>query len=193
MAEHSLIQRYNDVLLAELPIQLAEEVADGLAEANARYARQGMSCDDAAQAAVAEFGEARAVVAGLTRVSPAQWTARRLIATGPVVGGCWVVALIAGRAWEWPVPSIARALVGAVLITSVIVLLTAAVARRYRVAQRAGVAGCAGLALIDASAITMVATTAPTMGWLALLATCASMLRLVFVTRAVRPVLARGA
>ena len=192
MAEHRLIQLYSDVLLAELPSRLAEEVADGLDDANWKYLQQGLSKDDAAQAAIAEFGDARSVVDGFIRNSPARRITRRLIATGPVVGGCWAVALIAGRAWEWPVPGVARALFGAILISSVIILLTAAMARRYRVVQRAGVAGCAGLALIDASAITLVATTAPTIGWLAVLAACASTSRLIFLTQAARPVFAPG-
>jgi hypothetical protein len=190
MAEHGLIQRYNDFLLAELPIHLAEEVADGLAEAHAKYLRQGLSQDDAAHAAVAEFGDARAVVEAFTRSSTARYTARRLIATGPVVGGCWAVALITERAWEWPVPNIARLLLGATLAASVIVVLIAALARRYQVARYAGVAGCAGLVLLDASAITVVVTTAPSIGWLAVLAGCASASRLILVTRAICPVLA---
>jgi len=190
MAEHRLIQSYSNVLLAELPARLAEEVAGGLDDANCKYLRQGLSQDDAAQAAIAEFGDARAVVEGFIRSSPARRIARRLIVTGPVVGGCWAVALIAGRAWEWPVPNVARLLLGALLTSSVIVLLTAAVARRYRVTQRAGVLGCAGLTLIDASAITLVAATAPTIGWLAALAACASGSRLVFVARAARPAFA---
>jgi len=116
MAEHRLIQRYHDVLRAELPAQLAEEVADGLAEANAKYLRHGLSQDDAAQAAVAEFGDARAVAEAFARSSSARRTARTLIATGPIVGGCWAFALIAGRAWDWPVPNAARLLLGVTLI-----------------------------------------------------------------------------
>jgi hypothetical protein len=190
MAEHCLIQRYNEVLLAELPVQLAEEVADGLAEANSKYLRQGLSQDDAAHAAISEFGDARAVVEAFTRSSPARHTARRLIATGPIVGGCWAVALITGRAWEWPIPNADRLLLGATLIGSVIVVLTAAMARRYRLAQRAGVAGCAGLALMDASAIAAVLTAAPSISWLAVLAACASTSRLICVARAVHSGLA---
>src|SRR5215469_7633075 len=190
MAEHRLIQRYHDVLRAELPAQLAEEVADGLAEANAKYLRHGLNQDDAAQAAVAEFGDARAVAEAFARSSPARRTARTLIATGPIVGGCWAFALIAGRAWDWPVPNAARLLLGVTLIASVIAVLTAAMACRYRVAQRAGSVGCTGFALIDVSAITLVATTVPSVGWLAVLAACASTARLIFVTRAAGPALA---
>lgn len=186
MAGHRLIQDYTDVLLAELPDQLAQEVADGLADAYSRYLSRGYSPDEAAQAAVAEFGDAHAVAVGFARSCPERRIARRLIATGPVVGGCWAFALIAGRAWDWPVPSVARLLLGAALIASVIAVLTAAVASRYRVARRAGAAGCALLALIDASAITLVATTATNVGWLAVLAACASASRFIFVTRAAR-------
>ena len=190
MAEHHMIQRYNDVLRAELPPHLVEEIADGLAEANAYYLRQGLDADEAAQATVSEFGDARAVVEAFTRDIPARRIARRLIATGPVVGGCWAVALITGRAWEWPVPDAVRFLLGATLVASVSVLLTAALARRYRVVRPAGVVGCAGLAVLDLSAITAVVVAAPTVGWLAVLAAGVSASRLILVTRAVRPVLA---
>ncbi len=190
MAEHSLIRRYNDVLLAELPAQLAEEVADGLAEANAKYLRQGLSADDAALATVAEFGDARAVAYAFTRASPARRIARRLMVSGPVVGGCWAAALVTGRAWEWPVPGAVRLLLGATLVASVIILLTAAHVRRYRAARNAGLAGCAGLVAIDLSAITAVLAAGPGIRWLVALAVCASVSRLILVARAIRPVLA---
>src|SRR6266567_878387 len=56
MAEPSLIANYKAVLLAELPLPLAEEVSDGLAEAYAKYLRLELGAEDAAQAAVSEFG-----------------------------------------------------------------------------------------------------------------------------------------
>ena len=49
-------------------------------------------------------------MAAFTRLSPARHAARRLLAAGPVVGGCWAAALITGRAWTWPVPATVRLL-----------------------------------------------------------------------------------
>ena len=190
MAEHRLIQDYTGVLFAELPDRLAEEVADGLADAYAKYVGRGLSPDAAERAAVAEFGDARDVVNGFTVASPARRVARRLVITGPAVGFCWAVALIAAHAWAWPVPMLAPILVGATLITSVIVLMTAALGRGYRAVHRAGAVGCVGLATLDATDIGLVLIAAPKFGWLLALAALASATRLTCVARVLRPVLA---
>lgn len=190
MAEHRLIQDYADVLYAQLPGRLAEEVADGLADAYVKHVRHGLSPDEAARATVAEFGDAQDVVHGFTMGSPARRVARRLILTGPAVGLCWAVALIAGHAWAWPVPMLARVLVGATLIASVVVLVTAALGRGYRTVHRASTAGCVGLTLLDAAVIGLVLVAAPNFGWLLALAASASATRVTCVARALRPVLA---
>lgn len=190
MAEHRLIQDYTDALRAELPDQLAEEVADGLADAYAQYVGRGLSPDDAAQATVAEFGDPRDVVNGFTQASSARRMARRLIVTGPAVGLCWAVALLSGHAWAWHVPMLARALVGATLIASIIVLVTAALGRGYRTVHRAGTAGFVGLAVIDATVIGLALAAAPNFGWLLALAALASATRMTCVARALRPVVA---
>jgi hypothetical protein len=190
MAEHRLIQKYNDVLFAQLPDRLAIEVADGLADAYANYVREGLSADEAARATVAEFGDAQDVVEGFILSNPARRVARRLVATGPAVGVCWAVALIAEHAVDWPVPLLARVLVGATLIASVVVLVRAALGRGYRAVRRAGTAGCLGLAILDATAIALVLVAAPNFGWLVALAAMASATRLTCVARALRSVLA---
>jgi hypothetical protein len=190
VAEHRLIQQYNDVLLAQLPDRLAVEVADGLAEAHANYVREGLSADEAARAAVAEFGDAQDVVDAFTLSSPARRVARRLVVTGPAVGACWAVALVAGHAWSWPVPLLARVLAGATLIAIVVVLARAALGRGYRAVHRAGTAGCLGLAVLDAAAIGLVLAIAPNFGWLVVMAALASATRLTWVAGALRSVLA---
>jgi len=187
MAEHSLIQDYRDVLRAELPAHLADEVADGLAETNEKYLQEGLSTQEAAHAAIAEFGDPALVVLAFSRASPARRVARRLIVTGPAVGLCWGAVLITGRAWDWPVPASARLLFGMTLAVLVGLLVTAALARRYRFARRAGIAACGGLAFLDASAIAAVMVIAPSGRWLVILASCASAARLIFIARAVRP------
>jgi len=190
MAEPSLIANYKAVLLAELPLPLAEEVSDGLAEAYAKYLRLGLGAEDAAQAAVSEFGSARSVVEAYSSASPARRVARALVVTGPAFGLCWAAVLITGKAWDWPVPIIARALLGGLLVASVLVLVIAIRAARYRTVRRSGAAGCVGLAVLDTSMITAAMTSGPGIHWLAVIAIFASAARLVCIARALPPMLA---
>src|SRR5262245_65764669 len=112
MSEPRLISSYLEVLAAQLPAPIVEELADGLTETHRSYLRQGLAPDRAAESAVAEFGEPRAIVAEFARVNPARRAARRLLGIGPAVGACWAVALITSRAGSWPVPLLARLLIG---------------------------------------------------------------------------------
>jgi hypothetical protein len=98
-SEPRLIRGYLEVLAAQLPGPIVEELADGLTETHRSYLSRGLSADAAAEAAVAEFGSAQEILAGFARVNPARRTARRLLGFGPVVGGCWAAALATGRAW----------------------------------------------------------------------------------------------
>lgn len=190
MAEHSLIADYHAALAAGLPAELADEVIDGLIEADAKYRQQGLDAENAARAAITEFGEPSLVVEEFTRVSPAKRIARRLMVTGPVVGLCWGAALIDARAWQWPVPGLIRLVLGAVLAASVIVLVIAVLARRYRRVHRASTVACIGLATLDGLAVTAALVGAPRFGWLLGLAACVSTARLTFVARSFRRVLA---
>ena len=149
MPQTSLITDYLTVLSAQLPAPVVEELADGLDQTQQHYVRQGLNPDAAAGAALAEFGEPQVVVAAFTRLSPARHAARRLLAAGPVVGGCWAAALITGRAWTWPVPAAGRLLLGVALITVIGLLAAAAFGQRYRSARRAGAAGCVGISALD--------------------------------------------
>jgi len=190
VAEHCLIADYHAALAAGLPAELADEVIDGLIEADAKYRQQGLDAENAARAAITEFGEPSLVVEEFTRVSPAKRIARRLMVTGPVVGLCWGAALIDARAWQWPVPGLIRLALGAVLAASVIVLVIAVLARRYRRVHRASMVACIGLAALDALAVTAALVGAPSFGWLLGLAACVSTARLTFVARSFRRVLA---
>ena len=145
MSQASLITDYLSVLSAQLPAPLVEELADGLDETHQHYLTQGLTPHAAASAAVAEFGEPQVIVAAFTRLSPARRAARRLLAAGPVVGGCWAAALITGRAWTWPVPATVLVFVGAALIIVIGLLAAAAFGRRYLSARRAGAVACASL------------------------------------------------
>jgi hypothetical protein len=183
VAEPRLIANYKAILSAELPLAFAEEVGDGLGEAYAKYRRLGMAADDAAQAAVGEFGNARAVVEGFSRASAARRVAHQLLMTGPAVGLCWAAMLITSKAWDWPVPDIARLLLGGLLVASVIVLVTAVRAERYWTVRRSGAAGCIGLAVLDASLIMAVVASRPGLGSLAVIAILASAARLMCIAR----------
>jgi peptidoglycan/LPS O-acetylase OafA/YrhL len=186
MAEHRLITAYRDDLLAQLPAHLADEVSDGLADAQEKYIGQGLNPDQAASAAIAEFGNARMVVDGFRRACPAWRAARALIVTGPVVGGWWAAALIADRAWDWPIPMAVRLLLGMMLAGSVLLLVASARARRYQQVRRAGLAGCLGLAVLDACVITTAVLLGPNLRWLLEVAVCVSAVRLTFVVGGLR-------
>jgi hypothetical protein len=183
MAEPCLIANYEAILRAELPVHLAEEVSDGLAEAYAKYIRVGQWPDAAAQSAVAEFGSARAVVTAFARASQANRTARALVITGPAVGMCWAATLITSQAWDWPVPNVARLILGGLLALSVLVLVTAVRARRYWTVRHSATAGSVGLVVLDASMIPAAAAYSPSLHWLAGIAILASTSRLFCTVR----------
>jgi hypothetical protein len=187
-----LIARYLDALAGQLPGPVVEELADGLHETYQRYLGLGLATDAAAQAAIAEFGAPGLIAAEYIRMHPARRAARQLLATGPVVGGCWAVALITGRAWAWPVPVPAAIAAGLALTTVVALLAIAARSIRYRPTGRAGAAGCIGIATLDVSMIIGVMAVAPAGAWALVIAMAASVARLGLSARLLRPVLARS-
>jgi len=190
MAEPSLIGDYLSELSAQLPARIIAELADGLDQTRQYYLDQGLGPDAAATAALAEFGEPHVIVAAFTHASPARRAARKLLATGPVVGACWGAALIINRGWAWPIPAGARIAVGAALITVIALLATAAFNGHYRSAGRAAVAGCIGITALDATVLITVVFVAPTVIWPVAVAMAASLARITFSTRSLRTVLA---
>lgn len=193
MAGHRLIGAYRQDLAAGLPADIAEEVAGGLVDAYDRHLRNGLTADAAAEAAIGEFGEPRLVVDAFRRGCPVRRLARALLVTGPTVGGCWAAALIASRAWDWPVPIGARLIAGPLLAASVVLLVTAVRAHRYQAFRRAGIAGCLGVAMLDASAITTVMVLAPGARLLLVVAACLSAIRLTYVAGSVRRIFVQPA
>ena len=189
MSEPRLIRDYLAGLAAELPASIVDELADGLAETYQSYLRRGLASDLAAESAVAEFGDLPVIVAEFARVNPARRGARRLLLTGPVVGGCWAAVLITGRAWAWPVPLPVRIGFGLVLLTVIGLLAAAALGTRHQAAARAGVAGCLGIAALDTIAITSAMLVIPSLTWITLAAMGASTVRIVLSIQALRPAL----
>ena len=187
-----LITSYFDALVGQLPGPVVEELADGLGETYRRHLGLGLGPDAAAQAAVAEFGAPELIAAEFTRTHPARRASRRLLAIGPLVGVCWAVALVTGRAWTWPVPLAARIVPGVMLVTVVALLAIAARGIRYRPVGRAGTAGCVGTATLDGFMIIGVLAADPAARWAVAVAVAASAARLGLSARLLQPVMANG-
>jgi hypothetical protein len=181
-SEPRLIRGYLEVLAAQLPGPIVEELTDGLTETYRSFRSRGLSADAAAEAAVAEFGSAEEILAGFARVNPARQAARRLLGLGPVVGGCWVAALVTSRVWPGPWP--AELVLGLALASCIGLLAVAALGSRYRVAVYSGVAGCVGFAALDASLIVGVLVVAGFASWVTAIAMAFSSARIAFCARA---------
>ena len=193
MSGSGLIADYLDALSGQLPGPLVEEIADGLEETYRRYLRLGLTAAAAAEAAVAEFGDPRLIAGAFTRMHPARRAARTLLALGPIVGACWVVALVTGRAWTWPVPVMIGIVPGLALVTAVALLGVAAVSTRYRSVARSGTAGCIGVMMLDLTMITGVMLADPALSWAAGLAMTISAARFAFGARLLRSSLLEAA
>jgi hypothetical protein len=191
MPGSGLISDYLAALSAELPGDIVAELADGLEQTYRHYLRQGLDPAAAAWAAVAEFGDPPTVIAAFIRSSPARRAARRLLATGPLAGGCWGAVLITGRAWAWPVPAIVLGLLGATLITVIGLLVAATFGRHYLPARRAGIAAAVGITMLDAVMLIGVPLVASALSWLLIAAAAVSMARISFTASSLRPILAR--
>jgi len=187
-----LITSYLGALASRLPGPVVEELAGGLEDTYRRHLGLGLAPEAAAQAAVAEFGAPELIAAEFARAHPARLAARRLLAIGPLVGLCWVVALITGRAWTWPVPLAARIVPGVMLVAVVALLAVAARGIRYRPVGRAGTAGCVGTAALDTFMIIGVLAADPAARWAVAVAVTASAARLGLSARLLRPVVANG-
>jgi len=177
MPRPGLITDYLRVLAGQLPGPVVEELADGLEETYQRHLGLGLAPQEAAEAAVAEFGAPELLTAEFTRAHPARRAARRLLGIGPAVGSCWAVALVTGRAWAWPVPPAAGVVAGLALAAVIGLLAVAARSTRYRAVGRTGTAACIGTAALDASMIIGILAADPAIRWAAILAMAASTAR----------------
>lgn len=191
MAGSGLITGYLKVLAERLPGPVVEELADGLDETYRRHLKLGLAPEAAAAAAVAEFGAPELIAAEFARAHPARRAARRLLMIGPVVGGCWAVALVTGRAWAWPVPVTVGLVPGLALLAIVALLAISALSTRYRPAARAGMAGCIGTAALDTAMISVVLTEDPAITRAAIIAMTASIVRVGLNARLLHPALTR--
>ena len=139
---------------------------------------------------MAEFGAPEEIAADFAEVNPARHAARRLLRIGPVVGTCWVAALLTSRAGLTS-PGPAWVVAGLVLASFIALLAVAALGRRYRLAVATGVAGCFGYAALDVALIVAAILVLAPVGWFTALAMAASSARIAVTARALRPALAR--
>lgn len=190
MPESGVIRDYLAVLSAELPAPIVDELADGLEETCQRYRRLGLPPENAARAAITEFGEPPVIIASFALVNPARLTARRLLRIGPGVGACWAAALLTARAWTWHVPDPVIILVGLALLAVIGLLAAAAAGASYRLASRAATTACIGTSVLDTAVALGIILVAPSLTWPILVATAASTARVVISARAVRTCMA---
>jgi hypothetical protein len=120
------------------------------------------------------------VIGEFTRQAPGRRAARLLLATGPVAGLCWATALIASRAWTWPVPATARLSFGAVPLLAVLVLLAAATSRHSYQRTRLAMLASPVILALDMTAVTTAGLAAPALTWALGTAVAVSLGRMVF-------------
>src|SRR6266540_1028093 len=140
-------------------------------------------------AALDDFGTTEEIVAGFAHLVPGRRTARALLASGPLLGGCWAITLLASHAWRWPIPVAGRVGFAALLLGVVAVLAMTARASYRHTRRSAALAGISGLLLLDASAIVAVTVLAPTPQWPLLLGITASLSRICLTAPTLRSLL----
>ena len=147
---------------ADLLVDIRDEVADGLSLAIEDYCRRGLSPDEAARAAIAEFGEpnATAVAFGTeVRLARARRTGLALMVTGPVVGLLWIsTALIAGLPARLPAGMLLWAVLAVVALAVAVgagasELAVAATGRLSRRLGRPGLASASAMVACGAALI----------------------------------------
>jgi hypothetical protein len=176
----ALIDDYLAGLRRRLPAPIAEEAAVGLLETYQHHLAAGAGDQDAAHAALAEFGDLATVAGAFTRQAPGRRAARLLLATGPVAGLCWATALILSRAWTWPVPDAVRLVFGAVLLLAVLALLAAATSRQSYQRTRLAAAASPVILALDVTAVAVVLLAAPVLTLALGIAAGVSLARIAF-------------
>lgn len=184
MAEPRLIRDYRASLARRLPDAIVDELADGLEQTYRRHLGAGLTPDAAAREALAEFGDPHTLAHLFAAEATARRAARSLLATGPLVGGCWATLLIAARAWDWPVPAPARAGFALLLCAVIVLLALAARTSSYLRGQHAATLACLGLVALDATLGAALLRSA-VHGWPVVLA-AAGCARIMFAARALR-------
>jgi len=178
----ALIEDYLAGLRRRLPAPIAEEVASGLLDTYEQHLASEDRDQDAARAALAEFGDLAVVAREFTRQAPGRRAARLLLATGPVAGLCWAAVLISSHAWTWPVPVTARLASGAVLLLAVLALLAAATSQHSYHRTRLAMLASPVILFLDVTAVASAALIAPAFTWTLGAAVAVSLGRITFTT-----------
>ena len=180
MADDPLITNQLEILASRLPAPLFAEIADGLQETYQDYLTRQPDPHQAAQAAIAEFGDAEIISRALCRRARWRQQAAALLVTGPLLGAIWATVLITQRAWLWPLPGILRLLYAATLVMVVGLLARALLERHgYRQGQHRVLLGAALLIGLDLLASATVLGYATLTGWVVPAALVASGLRVI--------------
>jgi uncharacterized membrane protein len=186
-----LITGYLTGLRRSLPATVADEAADGLIETYEQHLAAGVGDQQAARAALADFGDLAIVVGEYTRQAPGRRAARLLLATGPVAGTCWTAALVSSRAWTWPLPAAARLAFGAALLLAVLLLLAAATSRHSYQRTRLAIIASPVIIALDATAVAIALTAAPALTPVLLIAMALSLSRIAVTTQVLHRLAAR--
>jgi hypothetical protein len=176
----TLVSDYLTGLHRRLPAAIAEEAAAGLIETYEHHLASGAGDQEAARAALADFGDLAVVIGEFTRQAPGRRIARWLLATGPVAGPCWATALIFSHAWTWPVPATVQISLGAALLLAVLALLAAATSRHSYRRTRLAAAASPFILALDATAVTAVMVAAPALSPVLGIAVAVSLSRIAF-------------
>lgn len=178
-----LITGYLTGLRRSLPAPVADEAADGLIETYEQHLAAGAGDQQAARAALADFGDLAMVVGEYTRQAPGRRATRLLLATGPAAGFCWAAALVTSRAWTWPVPAAARLAFGAVLLLAVLTMLAAATSRHSYQRTRLAIIASPVIIALDAAAVAIALAAAPALTPVLLTAMAVSLGRITVTSR----------
>lgn len=187
MASHHVIEAYLARLGGQLPADTVDELADGLTETWRRHVSDGLGPDQAANAAIAEFGSVECVVDEFVAQARGRRAARLLLGSGPVMGLCWGTSLVTARVWTWPVPLWGAAVYVGALLVVVGVLVAAATTRRSYRRTRLGLVGGLALVVLDGAMISAVFALAPVFVWPMAVAITASMVRMGCSVTSLRP------
>jgi hypothetical protein len=82
---------------------ILDELRDGLDEAAATHHRRGVPAAEAVSAALHEFGSAAALASGFAgelAIVRARRTTLAYLATGPLIGLCWLSVIVPNRWWQ---------------------------------------------------------------------------------------------
>ncbi|MEU7890462.1 hypothetical protein AB0B54_33580 [Microbispora bryophytorum] len=192
MAGHELIERHLRTLAERLPDPVVDELTDGLlASYDDQMERLG-DPDAAAQAALADFGDADSVTAAFIRASSARQAAFTLLVAGPIVGLSWGATIVTANGWTSAIPLSSRLAVGVLLGSAVLMLVTAIRDQRhYRTVRLAALGGAGTVAVLDTVMLGTVVTLVPPPSLLLLVALTGSVARIMLAVRAIPAVIAR--